>query len=657
MNALTQRLQPALKNPKLLPSTVENLTAWLEGDFLPLWAVKAIEELVEAQEWDELNDRFFKRLAFGTGGMRGRTLGKVGAPSELGTLSECGTPEHAGVGTNLLNDFNIVRATAGFFRYTQKWLARNAGGTAVPKLVVAHDVRHFSRHFCELCASVWTRLGGEALIFEGPRSTPQLSYSVRRFHCHAGVVITASHNPAHDNGYKAYFGDGAQVVSPHAEGIIAEVDAVALSELPALLDVDLSRVRTISPAEEKSYLDCVVATVLDPDTIRAQRPKIVYTPVHGTGQVVVLPALRALGLSPEVVEAQMSMDPCFPTVKSPNPENPDAFALAAKRAEEIGADVAVATDPDDDRVGIAVPTAAGGMRLLTGNMTGCLLLEHRLRLLRERGVIPQGGSDRVAVIKTFVTTPMQDAIAKAYGVKVINTLTGFKWIGARLRRYEDILRASLRERDGLALDYDAVADTKRRELLLERSTYFAFGGEESYGYLASDLVRDKDGNSAVCLVAELAAALKRDGISFEQYLDRLYLKYGYYLEDLLNIYYEGATGAAKIRRVVEGYRACPPKEIGGVVVTRFTDFGRERIVDADGVDVPRENFYFLELANGWKFAVRGSGTEPKVKFYLFARADVADAAALPALKQSVRAALDNFKRALEADARARAEQP
>lgn len=656
MKELSSAIQTAVQQGSLLPAAAENVKLWLDGGFLPTWALKAVEELVAQGAWEELNDRFFKPLAFGTGGMRGRTIGKVVAPSELGKAGPMGTPEHAGVGTNLLNDFNIIRATAGLFRYTQKYLHAHARTLDAPKIVIAHDVRHFSRHFCELAASVWTKLGGRALIFEGPRSTPQLSFSVRHFKCHAGVVITASHNPAHDNGYKAYFADGGQVVSPHAEGIIAEVNAVKLSELPAFLAVDLSGVQTVPTVLEKSYLECVISSVIDADTIRAQKPKVVYTPVHGTGQVVVIPALRALGLEPVLVESQMPMDPRFPTVKSPNPENAETFAEAVKVAEKAGADVAVATDPDDDRVGIAVRSKDGGMRLFTGNMTGCLLLEHRLRLLKEKGLIPPHGGDRVAVIKTFVTTPMQDAIAQAHGVKVVNTLTGFKWIGQRIGQYQAQLQHSFFRDEGLALDYDESSPRTRAALLQERASYFAFGGEESYGYLASDEVRDKDGNSAVCLVAELAAALKRDGVSFEEHLDSLYLKYGYYLEDLLNIYYEGASGASKIARILSSYRENPPKDVGGVAVSKFTDFGRQEIRDPDGFLIPKEDFYFLELANGWKFAVRGSGTEPKIKFYLFARADAPSADKLPALKRELRAALDAFKQTLDADARARAGQ-
>ncbi len=651
----TKDIETALNNAPLLPESVANIKTWLNGGFLPDWAVRAIGELVAQKAWDELNDRFFKQLAFGTGGMRGRTIGKVSAPSETGKPSAMGTPEHAGVGTNLLNDFNIIRATAGMFRYTQKYLAAHSALMDVPKIVIAHDVRHFSRHFCELAASVWSKLGGRALIFDGPRSTPQLSFSVRHFKCHAGIVITASHNPSHDNGFKAYFGDGCQVVPPHAEGIIDEVNAVGLSELPAFLNVDLSQVVTISPELEKPYLDCVVSTVLDADTIRVQQPKVVFTPVHGTGQVMVIPALRQLGLEPVLVASQMPMDPRFPTVKSPNPENAETFAEAVKVAEAEHADVAVATDPDDDRVGIAVRAKEGGMRLLTGNMTGSMLLEHRLRLLKEKGIIPQEGGDNVAVIKTFVTTPMQDAIARAHGVKVVNTLTGFKWIGQRLGQYQQQLEDSAFEEKGVAVNYDATTQAARTRLLLKRSCYFAFGGEESYGYLASDEVRDKDGNSAVCLVTELAAALKRDGSTFEEYLDNLYLKYGYYLEDLLNIYYEGASGAAKIARILASYRANPPKEISGVKVSKFTDFGREDIRDADGFEVPKETFYFFELENGWKFAVRGSGTEPKVKFYLFARADAPSAATLADIKKTTREKLDAFKTALDSDARARAE--
>lgn len=256
ISELKNLLADAKASGKLLPSSAQNLEAWLADNFLPAWAIDALTELFQKREFDELNDRFFKPLSFGTGGMRGRTIGKVSASAELGKVSELGTPEHAAAGANNMNDFTVARATAGLFNYCAKYL-KNAGAAQTPSLVIAHDVRHFSRHFCELSASVWRKLGGEVYIFDGARSTPQLSFTVRHLKTTAGIVITASHNPAHDNGYKVYFGDGAQVISPHAEGIVAEVAGVPWRSVDALLTVDLNGVKTVEKSAEDAYVKTI----------------------------------------------------------------------------------------------------------------------------------------------------------------------------------------------------------------------------------------------------------------------------------------------------------------------------------------------------------------------------------------------------------------
>ncbi len=652
---LLQKIEAAVRDGKLMAPAGQNLRTWLTGGFLPAWATSGIAELVNANEWTELNDRFYKSMAFGTGGMRGRTIGRVTAASEVGKPGPLGTPEHASVGTNVLNDFNVVKATIGLYRYCAKYLEQCCTRGDVPKLVIAHDVRHFSRHFCELAASTWTKLGGRALIFDGPRSTPQLSFSVRYLGATAGIVISASHNPPHDNGLKVYFEDGAQVVSPHAEAIIAEVNRVELKDLPPFLEKDISRIVTVPKAAEDAYLNVLEDVVIDPALLRSQKPKVVFTPIHGTGQVMSVPIMRRFGLEPILVDEQMSMDPRFPTVKSPNPEYAEALSMAIAKAKATGADVVMATDPDDDRMGVAVRNRAGDMELFTGNMIGSVLAEYRVSKLKDTGLIPAEGSDAVAIIKTFVTTPLQEAIARAHGLKVVNCLTGFKWIGEKLRIYESQLRDRLLAAEGIALDYDACPYRARALLLQEYSTFFVFGGEESYGYLSSEAVRDKDGNAAVIMFCELAAHLKKQGLTFPEYLDSLYVKYGFYLEDLVNIYYEGAAGAAKIKRIIDSYRSNPPTELAGVQVAKFTDFGQEDLFDADNKLIPKENFYFLELANGYSFAVRGSGTEPKIKFYVFANEKVGDASKLPAVKAETRKKLNELMKAIEADSAKRAD--
>jgi phosphoglucomutase len=652
--SIIEKIEAAGAAGSLLESTVVNLKKWASADFLPEWAGASIVELVENGEWNELNDRFYQNLAFGTGGIRGRTIGNVPASAETGTLSEIGSPEHAAVGSNVLNDFNLVRATIGLFHYVEQYL-KDSGSYDLPRFVIAHDVRHFSRHFCELAASTWCKLGGQALIFEGPRSTPQLSFAVRQNKATCGAVITASHNPAHDNGFKVYFDDGAQVVSPHAEGIVDLVNLVELSEVPAFLDVDLAPVISLGAKDDAAYLDVLKEMVIDSEVMQKQAPRIVFSPIHGTGAISSVPALKELGVEVIEVPEQMVQDPRFPTVKSPNPENAEALAMAIAKANEVGADVVLATDPDADRMGVAVRDRSGEMVLLTGNQIGTIMAEYRISVLKDAEIIPEDGGENTVLIKTFVTSPMQEAVADWHGLKTINTLTGFKWIGAKLAGYEAQMKAKLMEEEGTAVDYDACDIWTRADLLLDYSTYFVFGGEESYGYLASDKVRDKDANAAVVMFCEVAAYLKAQEMTFPEFLDSLYLQHGYYEEKTINIYYEGAAGSQKIKNILESYRSDAPMAFGDVAVSGFTDFGKDDIIDADGDKIPPQDFYFLELSNGYSFAVRGSGTEPKIKFYVFGRSDVLDPEDLIKVKAEAAVEMQRVLAAIEADARVRAE--
>jgi phosphoglucomutase len=645
---IPDRLAAAVQSGRLLSSAADNVRSFLQAG-LPEWARASIGELVDAEAWSELNDRFYRFLEFGTGGMRGRTIGVRSTAAELGG-SPGGSPAHAAVGSNVLNDFTLVRATIGLHRYTVRHLAAT-GQRGPARLVIAHDVRHFSRHFSNLAAATWIRLGGEAWVFDGPRPTPQLSFSVRWLRAHAGVVITASHNPPHDNGFKAYFDDGGQVVPPHDAGIVAEVNAVPLGALAAYLDPSCPGVHVLGAEADAAYRAVAARAVLDPAVCARAGLKVVFTNIHGTGAIHSVPLLEAAGCSVTPVPEQLAPDAGFPTVKSPNPENAEALARGLALARANGADVVLATDPDCDRMGCAVRNRAGELELLTGNQIGALLTEYRLVKYKELGLLPAAGSPRAATLKTFVTTRLQDAIGAGHGVKVINTLTGFKWIAAKLRRYEDQLRRAM----GPGFDYEAADLPTRARLLQEHSTFYVFGTEESYGYLPNDYVRDKDGNSACLMFAELCAWVKARGLTVPEYLDELFLRYGFYLEGVINLYYEGASGNARIRRILESYRSRPPTAFGDVPVTRFQDFGRERIVDPDGEVIPAQDLYVVTLGNGYSFAARGSGTEPKMKFYLFAQESVASPADLPATKARVRATLDELSRRIEADARARAE--
>ena len=652
--SLIEKIESAEAAGSLLESTVTNLKNWTSADFLPEWVGASITELIEKEEWEELNDRFYQTMVFGTGGIRGRTIGKVTASAETGTPSAQGTPEHAAVGTNVLNDFNLIRATVGMFRYVKQYLDES-GRHDQPRFVIAHDVRHFSRHFCELAASTWCKLGGQALIFDGPRSTPQLSFAVRHYKATCGAVITASHNPSHDNGFKAYFEDGAQVVSPHAEGIVNLVNEVKLEELVQFLDLNLDNVTVLDSSADEPYLDLLEEMVVDTEVMQKVAPKVVFSPIHGCGAISSVTTLRKLGVEVIEVPEQMEPDGRFPTVKSPNPENAEALAMAIAKANETDTDVVIATDPDADRMGVAVRDRTGEMVLLTGNQIGTLLAEYRISTLKDAEILPEEGSQNAVLIKTFVTTPMQEAVATWHGLKTINTLTGFKWLGEKLAGYEAEMKAKLYEKEGLAVDYDACDVWTKAELMLDYSTYFVFGGEESYGYLASDKLRDKDANAAVVMFCELAAYLKAQEMTFPEYLDSLYLQHGYYEEKTINIYFEGAAGSQKIKNILESYRSNPPQAFGDITVSGFTDFGKDEIVDADGKRIAPQDFYFLELSNGYSFAVRGSGTEPKIKFYVFGRSDVTDPEELAEVKIAAGKVMETTLAAIDAEARQRAE--
>jgi phosphoglucomutase len=636
----------------LLDGTTTILLEWLDTQFLPDWAISSLEELVSSEDWNELNDRFYQNITFGTGGMRGRTISARITESEQGTPGPQGTPAHAAVGSNLINDFNIARASIGLFRYTQNYLKKSGRGYEIPKLVIAHDVRHYSRYFCELCASTWNKLGGNAYIFDGPRSTPQLSFSVRFLGAHAGVVITASHNPYHDNGYKAYFEDGGQVVYPHAEGIVDEFKNVQLADLSDFLEIDLDRVVTLGEDLDAIYQATTRNSLIDKDIIAKQKPKIVFTPIHGTGAIATIPILKAAGVEPFVVEEQMIQDPNFSTVKSPNPENAEALSMAIAKAKAVEADLLIGTDPDCDRMAVAVRDPSGEYVILSGNMTGSLLAAYRIQRFKEMGLLPMEGTKRAALIKTFVTTPLQEKIAADNGLKVINTLTGFKWIGEKLNDWQMILNEAMLK-EGIAIDYDRIPLEKKRELQLKYSTFCVFGGEESFGYLCDDSVRDKDGNAASLVLLELAAYLKSQGKTILDYLDEVYVKYGFYLETLGNVYLEGASGAQQIKNILKSYRDNRPVEIGGIAVESMIDFGVDKIYDEDEKRIPAQDFYLVKLANGYQYAVRGSGTEPKIKFYVFATAPVPNADVLPSIKEQTAVEVERIKNAIVSDAMTR----
>ncbi|MDQ6655023.1 MAG: phospho-sugar mutase [Verrucomicrobiota bacterium] len=649
MATLDEQITKAASDGRLMQSSAENIRRLLEGADTPLYE-QVVAELVAAEAWDELNDRFYKTLAFGTGGLRGRTIGKFVTTSERGSAPEGERPEFPCVGTNTMNSHNIARATSGLAAYLRDWFAAE-GLPGRPKVVIAHDTRYFSREFTQLAAQVASANGCDAVVFDGPRSTPELSFAVRHLGATAGVVITASHNPPHDNGYKVYFNDGAQVVEPHASGIIARVNATA----PATAAThERGEILTVGSEVDAAYMQRLETLILDPELIQAQSGlQIVFTPIHGTGGIIIKPMLQRLGFRFTTVPEQDQFDGAFPTVKSPNPENAEALQLGIELATREGADLVIATDPDCDRVGTAVRSAAGEMKLLTGNQMGSLMAYYRAQTLFAQGVLTPENAARGVIIKTFVTTDLQKAIAEHFGLRCVETLTGFKYIGAKLGQYEQALPPEVVE------NYRHLPETKTRALRLAHSSFYIFGGEESYGYSGADFVRDKDGNGATIMFCEVAAYAKSRGLTLDALLDEVYSTFGYYLEKNGALTFEGAEGAARIKRLLESYVTAPPAAMLGSAVVAVKDFEKETFRDVEGDVIPQEKMLIFELADRTRIAVRGSGTEPKIKYYLFgqrrpASGDKLLPAALANAKCEVGEHLDRLWAWLQEDAAARA---
>src|SRR5437868_108988 len=606
-----QTILKALKGGALLDSTNQNIAMLLrDGNTVYL---SAIEELAHRQEWAELNDRFYRTLAFGTGGLRGRTIAKIVTAAEQGKAAKNERPEHPCVGTNAMNFYNVSRATEGLVAYLHEWRAK-AKIRGKPKIVIAHDTRHFSKEFTELAAKTAAENGCDACVFEGPRSTPELSFAVRHLRARAGIVITASHNPPHDNGYKVYFDDGAQVVEPHASGIIAKVNGIQSKTSAAKPKKQRGEVITLGSEIDEAYMNRVETLVLNKDLVRSAKSlRIVFTPLHGTGSVIIKPMLERLGFNFRVVKKQDCFDGNFSTVDSPNPENAAALRLGVELAEKEVADLVIATDPDCDRLGVAVRTAKGEMELLSGNQIGSLLAYYRTKTLFDLGVLNKENASRAVIIKTFVTTDLQKAIAEHYGVPCVETLTGFKYIGAKLGKYERALP------ENVSQNYVELSEKKTRRLRLAHSSFYVFGGEESYGYSGADFVRDKDGNGAVIMFCEVAAYAKSRGQTVDGLLDETFAIFGYFAEKNGSLVFEGAEGASKIKQFVESYARHPFSEVLGSKVTSVRNFETETIRDVEGDEIPKEEMSIFELENRTRIAVRGSGTEPKIKYYLFAQ--------------------------------------
>ncbi len=609
-NELNDRLTAAVSAKQLLPASYANIQELLAGAATPLYA-QSVSELVEGGHWGELDDRFFKKLSFGTSGLRGRTIGKRVTSVEQGAGGPNTRPEYPCVGTNAMNHYNLSRATRGLVTYVQKWLAAN-GETRKARIVFSHDTRHFARDFVEFCAKIANDLGADAYLFASHRATPELSYAVRQEHADAGVMLTASHNPAHDNGFKVYFNDGSSIIDPHAPGILAEVNSITKEAYDSVADAERGSVKMLGQETDDAYVNRLKDLLMDPAVLeKGSELKIVYTPVHGTGGVLVPRILRELGFQLSTVPEQDIPDGRFPTVKSPNPENAPTLQMGMDLAEKIGADAVIGTDPDCDRMGVVVRDSHGKLVLLTGNQIGSLMAWYRVEKFLELGVVTEENKKNAVLIKTFVTTDLQKAVCAHYGIRCVETLTGFKYIGAKLCKYERQLPAEVQAR------YRTLTEAELRQEHLTRGSFFVFGGEESYGYLGSEFIRDKDGNGAVVMFAELAAYAKSRGLTVVDLMDEVYCRFGYFLEETFNVEFEGAAGASTMQKLVESYSRDTPTVIGDQQVTSMIHFGRDTVYDVEGDEIPKENMLLFQLADGSKFAVRPSGTEPKMKFYFF----------------------------------------
>lgn len=550
-------------------STQSTINQWLNGNYDEK-TKSEIQTLVDNNATTELTDAFYKSLEFGTGGLRGIM----------------------GAGSNRINKYTIGTATQGLANY----LNNKYPGEKI-SVAIAHDSRNNSDYFAKITADVFSANGIHVYFFEALRPTPELSFAVRHFGCKSGVMLTASHNPKEYNGYKAYGADGGQFTSPDDKLVIDEVNKIQSIDEVKFDRVD-ANVELIGEDVDKLYLDGITALSISPDAIKRQQDlKIVYSPIHGTGITLVPKALAQFGFTNvTVVEEQSKPDGNFPTVVYPNPEEKDALTLAMNKAKEIDADLVLATDPDADRVGIAVKDNDGEWVLLNGNQTGSLLINYIVSAWEEKGKL----TGKEYVVSTIVTTSLIKSICDAKKVEYFNTLTGFKWIGQVITN-------------------------------LQGEKTFIAGGEESYGYLIGDLVRDKDAVVSAAFIAEMTAYYKDKGASLYNALLDMYVEYGLYKEDLVSLTKKGKTGAEEIKAMMEKFRNNPPASLGGSKVGVLKDYelGQETDLASGKVsklDYPASDVLQFITEDGSIVSARPSGTEPKIKFYCSVNAPLADKA-------------------------------
>lgn len=560
----------------LLQEVTARAQVWLDGDY-DAETKAEVKQMLDADDKTELIEAFYKDLEFGTGGLRGIM----------------------GAGTNKMNIYTVGAATQGLSNYL------NSQFPDLPQIsvVIGHDCRNNSRKFAEISANIFSANGIKVYLFEDLRPTPEISFLIRHNKCQSGIIITASHNPKEYNGYKAYWDDGAQMIAPHDVNVIKEVDKIKnVEDIKFNGNKDL--IQIVGKDVDQLYLERIKSLILSPNAIeRNKNLKIVYTPIHGTGIKLVPDALRAFGFTNIIdVPEQNVISGNFPTVISPNPEEPAALELAVIKAKEVDADIVMATDPDSDRLGIAVKDDNGEWILVNGNQTFLLLIYYQVRRWKELGRL----KGKEYVVKTIVTTEVIADVARGFGVEYYDCYTGFKWIADVMRKNEGI------------------------------KSYIG-GGEESYGYLAEDFVRDKDAVSAIALVAEMTAWAKDNGKTLFQLLQDIYVEFGYGKEKGISVVRKGKSGAEEIAQMMADYRSNPPKEIAGSKVTLIKDYKTLKTTDVTtgkqtDLDFPAtSNVLQFFTADGTKISVRPSGTEPKIKFYIEvrgemkSRADYADA--------------------------------
>ncbi len=562
----------------LLDDVKKKAQLWLDGNYDA--ATKAsVKALMENADTTELIESFYKDLEFGTGGLRGIM----------------------GVGSNRMNIYTVGSATQGLSNYLKKEFKDQE-----IKVVVGHDCRNNSRLFAETAANIFSANGIKVYLFEDLRPTPEISFAIRYLGCQSGIVVTASHNPKEYNGYKAYWADGAQVIAPHDTNIIAEVnkiksvDEVKFTGNPELIEI-------IGENVDSVFLEKISKLTLSPESIRRNKDmKIVYTPIHGTGATLIPRALKMYGFENIIdVPEQNVLSGDFPTVVSPNPEEPAALAMAVEKAKQVDADMVMASDPDADRLGIAIKNDKGEWILVNGNQTAMLFIYYLLTRWSELGKL----KGKEYIVKTIVTTEMIASIARKFNVPYFDCYTGFKWIAAVMRENEGKMQ-------------------------------YIGGGEESYGFLAEDFVRDKDAVSACVLIAEVAAWAKDNGKSLYDLIQEVYVNFGFSKEKGISVVKKGKSGAEEIKEMMSRFRSNPPKELAGSPVTIIKDYGTLRQIDLLGgrtseLEMPETaNVLQYFTQDGTKVSVRPSGTEPKIKFYIEVKLPLASAAEYEAVNMA-----------------------